>query len=76
MFDQNVEYNSTEEQISKGKKPSGSRYRGVSRNGNQRQVLIMVNKKKRYVGSYSNEEEAARAYGCFTESWSKSKDKF
>ena len=62
MFDQNVEYNSTEEQISKGKKPSGSRYRGVSRNGNQRQVLIMVNKKKRYVGSYSNEEEAARAY--------------
>lgn len=25
-------------------------------------VLIMVNKKKRYVGSYSNEEEAARAY--------------
>jgi hypothetical protein len=45
-----------------GKKPRGSRYRGVSRNGNQWQVLIMVNKKKRYVGSYSNEEEAARAY--------------
>ena len=62
MFDQNVEYNSMEEQISKGKKPRGSRYRGVSRNGNQWQVLIMVNKKKRYVGSYSNEEEAARAY--------------
>ena len=40
----------------------GSRYRGVSRNGNQWQVLIMVCKKKRYVGSYSNEEEAARAY--------------
>ena len=39
MFDQNVEYNSTEVQISKGKKPRGSRYRGVSRNGNQRQVL-------------------------------------
>ena len=32
------------------------------RNGNQWQVLIMVNKKKRYVGSYSNKEEAARAY--------------
>lgn len=45
-----------------GKKPRGSRYRGVSRNGNQWQVLIMVAKKKRYVGSYSNEEEAARAY--------------
>lgn len=44
------------------KKRRGSRYRGVSRNGNQWQVLIMVCKKKRYVGSYSNEEEAARAY--------------
>ena len=62
MFEQNMEYNSMEEQLSKGKKPRGSRYRGVSRNGNQWQVLIMVNKKKRYVGSYSNEEEAARAY--------------
>jgi len=50
------------EKSAKGKKPRGSRYRGVSRNGNQWQVLIMVNKKKRYVGSYSNEEEAARAY--------------
>jgi hypothetical protein len=40
----------------------GSRYRGVSRNGNQWQVLIMVCKKKRYVGSYLNEEEAARSY--------------
>ena len=52
------------------KKPRGSRYRGVSRNGNQwqvfylfnKKVLIMVSKKKRYVGSYSNEEQAARAY--------------
>ena len=62
VLEQNMEYNSMEEQMSKGKKPRGSRYRGVSRNGNQWQVLIMVNKKKRYVGSYSNEEEAARAY--------------
>ena len=46
----------------KSKKPRGSKYRGVSRNGNQWQVLIMVNKKKRYVGSYSKEDEAARAY--------------
>ena len=46
----------------KDRKPRGSKYRGVSRNGNQWQVLIMVNKKKRYVGSYSLEEEAARAY--------------
>ena len=58
----NYEYNSIEDQLAKGRKPRGSRYRGVSRNGNQWQVLIMVNKKKRYVGSYSNEEEAARAY--------------
>ena len=46
----------------KSKKPRGSKFRGVSRNGNQWQVLIMVNKKKRYVGSYSKEEEAAKAY--------------
>lgn len=45
-----------------GNQSRGSRYRGVSRNGNQWQVLIMVSKKKRYVGSYSNEIEAARAY--------------
>jgi hypothetical protein len=43
-------------------KPRGSQYRGVSRNGNQWQVLIMVSKKKRYVGSYSNEIDAAKAY--------------
>ena len=46
----------------KSKKPRGSKFRGVSRNGNQWQVIIMVNKKKRYVGSYSKEEEAAKAY--------------
>ena len=40
----------------------GSKFRGVSRNGNQWQVLIMVNKKKRYVGSYCKEEEAAQNY--------------
>ena len=57
-----LEMTSMEESLAKGRKPRGSRYRGVSRNGNQWQVLIMVNKKKRYVGSYSNEEEAARAY--------------
>ena len=62
VISNNYEYNSIEDQLAKGRKPRGSRYRGVSRNGNQWQVLIMVNKKKRYVGSYSNEEEAARAY--------------
>ena len=51
-----------DENSEKNIKPRGSKYRGVSRNGNQWQVLIMVNKKKRYVGSYSKEEDAARAY--------------
>jgi hypothetical protein len=50
------------ELIQKNYKPRGSRYRGVSKNGSQWQVLIMVKKKKRYLGSFSNEEEAARAY--------------
>ena len=39
-----------------------SRYRGVSRNGHQWQVLIMINKKKHYIGSFMSEEEAAREY--------------
>ena len=51
-----------DENSEKNNKPRGSKFRGVSRNGNQWQVLIMVNKKKRYVGSYSKEEDAARAY--------------
>jgi hypothetical protein len=39
-----------------------SKYRGVSKNGNQWQVLFMVNKNKSYVGSYTNEDLAARVY--------------
>ena len=50
------------ELIQKNTKPRGSKYRGVSKNGSQWQVLIMVDKKKRYLGSFSSEEEAARAY--------------
>ena len=46
----------------KSQKPRGSRFRGVSKNGSQWQVLIMVKKKKRYLGSFPSEEEAARAY--------------
>ena len=49
-------------EIQKNPKPRGSRFRGVSKNGSQWQVLIMVKKKKRYLGSFANEEEAARAY--------------
>jgi hypothetical protein len=40
----------------------GSKFRGVSKNGNHWQVLVMVNKKKRYIGTFTNEEEAARSY--------------
>ena len=42
-----------------------SRFRGVSKNGNQWQVLIMINKKKSYIGSFSSEELAARIYDIF-----------
>ena len=39
-----------------------SKFRGVSKNGNQWQVLLMHNKGKSYVGSYSSEEFAAKIY--------------
>ena len=39
-----------------------SKYRGVSRNGNRWQVLIMINRKKTYIGNFDSEEEAAKAY--------------
>jgi len=45
-----------------GRSLRGSRYRGVSRNGNQWQVMIMVKKKKLYLGSFQNEDDAARNY--------------
>jgi hypothetical protein len=48
--------------INNNKKSRRSRFRGVSKNGNHWQVLIMVKKVKKYLGSYSNEEEAARIY--------------
>ena len=44
----------------------GSKYRGVSKNGNQYQVLIMANKKKIYIGSYPAEDDAARIYDILT----------
>jgi len=45
-----------------GRNKRSSRYRGVSKNGNLWQVLIMVNKQKFYIGSYPSEEQAARIY--------------
>jgi len=41
---------------------TSSKYRGVSRNGNNWQVLIMINNKKYYLGNYYSEELAARIY--------------
>ena len=45
-----------------GKSKRSSKFRGVSKNGNQWQVLLMHKKGKSYVGSYSSEEFAARIY--------------
>jgi hypothetical protein len=39
-----------------------SQYRGVSRNGNQWQVMIMIRKRKYYLGTFQTELEAAKHY--------------
>jgi hypothetical protein len=39
-----------------------SKYRGVSKNGSKWQVLMMINNKKCYLGSYISEDLAARIY--------------
>lgn len=44
------------------RKKRSSKYRGVSKNGSNWQVLIMINNKNNYVGSYPSEELAARVY--------------
>ena len=44
------------------KSKRSSIYRGVSKNGNEWQVLMMINKNKSYIGSYPSEETAARIY--------------
>ena len=45
-----------------GRSKRSSRFRGVSKNGNQWQVLLMYKKGKSYVGNYSSEELAAKIY--------------
>ena len=40
----------------------GSKYRGVSKNGQKFQIFIMINKKKRYFGVMNTEEHAAKVY--------------
>ena len=44
------------------KRKRGSKYRGVSKNGNQWQVLMMFHNSKSYIGTYPSEELAARIY--------------
>jgi len=50
------------QESSKSSKSRGSRFRGVSKNGAKHQVFIMINKKKRFIGVFKDEEEAARIY--------------
>jgi hypothetical protein len=40
----------------------GSRFRGISRNGNGWQILVMMKQKKMYLGSLRDEEQAAKFY--------------
>jgi hypothetical protein len=44
------------------RKKRSSKYRGVSKNGSNWQVLIMINKKKYFLGNYPSEDLAARIY--------------
>ena len=44
------------EKLAEERKPRSSKFRGVSKNGKQWQVLIMIKQKKRYIGNFSNEE--------------------
>ena len=48
--------------VNRNKPKRGSIYRGVSKNGNQWQVLMKENNNKTYKGSYPSEELAARIY--------------
>ena len=43
----------------------GSKFRGVSKNGNKWQVLVMGNQKKQYSGSIKDETQAAKLYDKF-----------
>ena len=42
--------------------PRGTEFIGVSRNGKKWQALILIGKKKRYLGSCGTIDEAARCY--------------
>ncbi len=56
--------NSLESIFSRREMPDfrGSKYRGISKNGSSWQILVMINRKKRYVGKLPSEIQAARFY--------------
>ena len=45
---------------------NSSKYRGVSKNGNKWQVLLMNDKIRYYFGNYNSEEVAAKIYDFFS----------
>jgi hypothetical protein len=50
-----------------------SKFRGVSRKGNRWQALIMINRKKNYIGNFKSEEEAAKVYDEYAMKYHKNK---
>jgi len=56
-------WSKSKKQISKSNR--GSRYRGVSRNGKKWQVQVLGTLNKRYIGSISREDEAAKIYDFY-----------
>ena len=58
----NNKLNILQEKLAEERKPRSSKFRGVSKNGKHWQVLIMIKQKKRYIGNFIDEEEAAREY--------------
>lgn len=47
---------------SKGSKAPSSKFRGVCKNRRKWQAVMWVNGKRQYLGTFTNEEDAARAY--------------
>lgn len=62
LFPYSNSYRNSKKIIFVGVGKRSSKYRGVSKNGNQWQVLIMINKSKTYIGTYPSENIAARIY--------------
>ena len=61
------------EKIKKKNDIRRSKFRGVSRNGNKWQALIMINRKKNFIGNFNSEEEAANAYDEYAMKYHKNK---